>query len=181
MGNTLFDQLKKSGLVDEKKAKKVKHDQYKSSKQKTKKGTPAQVADAKLLADKAHAEKVERDRLLNQQRKEEADRKALAAQIRQLIESNRVANREGEQVFNFTDGSLIKRLYVSEQVHKSLSSGRLAIARLGAGYELVPTPVADKIRQRDASYIVSGTQSSEPQSDENDPYADYQIPDDLMW
>ena len=85
MGNSLFDQLKKSGLVDKNKARKVKHSQYKSKKQKVKKGSAAQVDEAKLLAQKAHAEKVERDRKLNQQRKEAAERNAIGKKRGQVF------------------------------------------------------------------------------------------------
>jgi uncharacterized protein YaiL (DUF2058 family) len=179
MANSLFDQLQKSGLVDKKKAQKAKQNQYKSKKQKTKKGAAGEVDEAKLLAQKAHAEKVERDRQLNQQRKEAAEQKAIIAQIRQLIETNGVKDREGDIVYNFTDANVVKRIYVSEQVHKNLSSGRLTIVRLDERYELVPTPVADKIRQRDEQYIIT-TDKTEAQ-DEDDTYADYKIPDDLMW
>jgi uncharacterized protein YaiL (DUF2058 family) len=181
MGNSLFDQLKKSGLVDEKKAKKVKHSQYKAKKQKSKKDSPAQLDEAKMLAQKSREEKVERDRLLNQQKKEAAERKAVIAQIKQLIETNRVEDRDGEIAYNFTDANVVKRMYVSERVHKHLMSGRLAIAKLGEGYELIPIPVAEKIKLRDAKCIIRCDHSIEPALDEDDPYADYKIPDDLMW
>jgi len=181
MGNSLFDQLKKSGLVDDKKAKQVKQSQYKNKKQKSKKGTPDPVDEATLRAQRLQAEKVEHDRLLNQQKKEEAERKAISAQITQLIETNRVTDSEGDIVFNFTDANVVKRLYVSEKVHKHLSSGRLAIAKLGEGYELVPTPVADKIKQRDSQRIISCDHSDVVGVNEEDPYAEYKIPDDLMW
>jgi uncharacterized protein YaiL (DUF2058 family) len=181
MGNSLFDQLKKSGLVDEKKAKKVKQSQYKARKQKSKKDSGDPVDEAKVLAQKAQEEKVERDRLLNQQKKEEAERKAIAAQIKQLIETNVIEDRDGDIAYNFTDANVVKRMFVSERVHKHLMSGRLAIAKLGDGYELIPTPVAEKIKLRDAQCIISCDHSVEPAKDEDDPYADYQIPDDLMW
>jgi len=181
MGNSLFDQLKKSGLVDKNKAQKVKHSQYKNKKQKSSKGAAAQVDEAKLLAQKAHAEKVERDRQLNQQLKEEAERKAVAAQIKQLIESNCVEERDGDIAYNFTDANVVKRIHVSEQVHKHLTTGRLAIAKLGERYELVPMVVAEKIKQRDEQYIITPEHVDEPELDEDDPYADYKIPDDLMW
>lgn len=181
MANSLFDQLKKTGLVDEKKAKKVKQSQYKSKKQKGKKGTPAAVDEATLLAQKARAEKVERDRALNERRKAEAEQKAIAAQIRQLIETNRLTDSDGEVVYNFTDANVVKQLHISEAVHKHLVSGRLAIARLDDSYALVPLPVAEKIRQRDPQCIILCASSETPEPAEDDPYADYQIPDDLMW
>jgi len=181
MGNSLFEQLKKSGLVDENKAKKAKQSQYKSTKQKTKKGVAAKADEATLLSQKAHAEKVERDRQLNQQRKEAAEHKAVAAQIKQLIELNSIEDCDGEVTYNFTDANKVKHLYVSEQIHKHITSGRLAIAKLGEGYKLVPTSVAEKIKQRDAQCIIACEQTTEQAPDENDPYADYKVPDDLMW
>lgn len=182
MGNSLLEQLKKTGLVDEKKARKVKQGKHQSRKQKgKKKGAAPELSEAERLAQQARAEKAERDRLLNQQRKEAAERKAIAAQIRQLIETNRVRDRDGDIAYNFSDGKVLKRIHVSEPVHRSLVAGRLAIARLDEGYELVPMPVADKIRQRDEQCIIVNEHSEEAEPGEDDPYADYKIPDDLMW
>lgn len=181
MGNSLIDQLKKTGLVDKKKAHKVKHDQYKNKKQKIKKGSAVQLDEAKILAKKAQAEKVERDRLINLKNKEEAETRAIAAQIIQLIETNRVDDRDGAIVYNFTDANVVKRLFVSEKIYKYLMSGQLAIAKLGENYELVPKPVAEKIKQRDADYIINNDHNLEPVAEEDDTYADYKIPDDLIW
>ncbi len=181
MGNSLFEQLKKTGLVDDKKVKQAKHSQYKKKKQKTKKGAATQLDEAALLAQQAQAEKTERDRLLNHAKKVEAEHKAIAAQIKQLIETNRIKDGAGDVVYNFTDAKVIKQLYISEQIHAHLMSGHLAIAKLGDGYELVPLPVAEKIKQRDEQCIIFCESSPGAEPTENDPYADYQIPDDLMW
>ncbi len=197
MGNSLIDQLKKTGLVNKTKASRAKQDQYKNKKQKKKKGAVVQLDETKLLAQKAQTEKVERDRQINLRNKEEAELKAVAAQIIQLIETNRVENREGEIVYNFTDVNVVKRLFVSEQIYKHLMSGHLCIAKLGKEYELVPKPVAEKIKQRDANCIINTEHSIEPEldhmdvggrvtsgtvtEDADDPYADYKIPDDLIW
>lgn len=181
MGNSLFDQLKKSGLVDKNKAQKNKHEQYKSKKKKRKKGVQDQADEAKLLTEKAHIEKIERDRQLNQQQQEMAERSAIAAQIKQLIEINRIKDYDGDIAYNFTDANVIKRIYMSEKIHRHLTSGRLAIAKLGKGYELVPLPVAEKIKQRDGASIIMSNHTTEPALDEEDPYANFKIPDDLMW
>ena len=183
MGNSLFDQLKKTGLVDKTSAQKVKRDQYKNKKQKTKKGSAEQVDEVTLLAEKAQAKTVERDRQINKQKEQEAEHKAIAAQIIQLIETNRVEDRDGEVVYNFTDANVVKRIFVSERVHKHLMSGQLSIAKLGEWYELVPKPVAEKIKQRDPQCIINNVQSVETDHDQDkdDPYADYKIPDDLIW
>lgn len=173
--------MKKAGLVNKTRAHKAKHDQYKNKKQKVKKGSAEPLDEAKLLAQKAQAEKVDRDRQINLQKKEEAERKAIAAQIIQLIETNRVDDRDGEIVFNFTDDNVVKRLFVSELIHQHLSSGKLSIVKFGEGYELVPRPVAEKIKLRDAECIINNDDVIESVEDGDDPYADYQIPDDLIW
>ena len=181
MGNSLFDQLKKTGLVDKTKAQKIKREQYKNKKQKTKKGSADQIDETKLLAQKSQAEKVERDRQINKQKDAAVERKAVAAQIIQLIETNRVEDRDGEIGYNFTDANVVKRIFVSERIYKHLMSGHLSIAKLGEGVELVPKSVAEKIKQRDTQCIINNEHSIKPDQHEDDPYADYKIPDDLIW
>ena len=46
--------------------------------------------------------------------------------------------------------------------------------------ELVPRVIADKIAERDASLVVR-VKKTETVVEEDDPYAAFQIPDDLMW
>ncbi len=180
MGNSLFDQLNKSGLVDDKKAKQAKKELRKQAKQK--RGKKAQPLDeSKQRAQKAQAEKAARDRELNQQRLQEAEKKAIAAQVKQLIQMNRVDESDGEIGYNFTDGNKVQRIYVSDKFQKQLISGRLSIVRLDAGYALVPTAVADKIKQRDPDCVILSNDQQPDDSDADDPYADFQVPDDLMW
>lgn len=175
---SLQDQLLKAGLVDQKKASKVNKSKHQQAKQKQKNKIEP-VDEAKLAAQRAQAEKVERDRLLNQQRKEEAERKALVAQVRQLIEMNRQP-ANGDIAYSFTDGTLVKKLYVNETQQKQLSNGRLCIVKLDEAYQLIPTLVAEKIQQRDATTQILSNKPTE-QPEEDDPYADFQVPDDLMW
>jgi len=181
MANTLFDQLKKTGLVDKNKANKIKQDKYKNKKQKKKASAAKQVDESKLLAQKVQAENAERDRQINLEKKEQADRKAIAAQIKQLIETHGVQDQDGDITYNFTDAGVVKHIYVSEPGYKLLMSGRLSIAKLAEAYELVPKTIAEKIKQRDPDSIITAEHSADDESDEDDPYADYEIPDDLMW
>ncbi|EKZ6239024.1 DUF2058 family protein, partial [Klebsiella pneumoniae] len=48
-------------------------------------------------------------------------------------------------------------------------------------YAIIPAVVAEKIAQRDASSIVLHSALSQDEQDEDDPYADFKVPDDLMW
>ena len=124
--------------------------------------------------------KAERDRALNRQRKAEADRKAVTAQIRQLIEQNRLRRDDGEIGYHFVDGGKVHKLFVTAAIQEKLGKGRLAIVRLDDRYEVVPLEVAEKIRVRDVTSVVA-LQVSEPQAAEDDPYKDFQVPDDLIW
>ncbi len=178
-GMSLQDQLLKSGLIDNKKASKIKKSKYKQAqqKQKNKIETPD---EAKLAAQQAQAGKVERDRQLNQQRKLEAERKAIAAQVRQLIEMNRQPGDDGDIAYNFTDSTLVKRIYVTGSQLKQLGNGLLCIVKMDERYELIPTLVAEKIQLRDDSIQILSNQPTEAPA-EDDPYVDFQVPDDLMW
>ena len=179
--SSLQDQLLKAGLVDKKKANKASKEKRKSQKLQNK-SKEVVVDETKAAAAKARIEKTERDKQLNEKRKAAAEVKAIAAQIKQLIEMNRPPKGGGDDAvgYNFTDGKHIKKIYVSALGQKQLANGRLAIAKLGEDYEIVPAVVADKIKQRDESVVLS-QQAVNADIDEDDPYADYQIPDDLMW
>lgn len=176
---SLQDQLLKAGIVDKKKAKKIKLAKHSQSK-KVPKGQ-SQINESKLLAEAALAERVARDKALNQEKKLLADAKAIQAQIIQLIKTNAVDCKQGETSYQFTDNNIIKKIYVTETIQKQLSKGIAAIAKLADSYEVVPAKVAEKIAQRDESIIVLLNDNIETEIDANDPYADYQIPDDLMW
>jgi len=177
MGNSIQDQLLKAGLGNKKQAVKARKAQ--NQKQKLK-ATGVQVEDeAEVLAREAQQEKVERDRELNRQKQAQADARAIAAQIQQLIEMNRIEER-GETEFSFSVDSVIKTLQLADIHRKQLISGKLAIAKLGDGYEIVPRQVAEKIEERDGSVIVLKNNSSDAEA-VDDEYADYQVPDDLMW
>lgn len=172
---SLKDQLLKAGLADAKKARRAEHEKRVQAK------NPA-ADSAEKLAQQARAEQAERDRALNRAREEEKEKRALAAQIRQLTENHRIARTGGDQPYQFTDGKKIKKLYVTAAQQDQLARGQIAIVRLGEGHELVPAVVAEKIRQRDAEAVVLlNTRPAAGTSDPDDPYAAYQIPDDLMW
>lgn len=179
MGSSLFEQLKQSGLVDERQARKAKKERYRKNRQQRK----TDAADhGKLLARQAQAEKAEHARKLNRQRREAAERKAVAAQVKQLIETNRIVDHEGDIPYRFADANVVKQIHVTAELQQQLSRGRLAIVKLARRYELVPASVAEKIHERDAACVILCNKSrADSKPDEDDPYADYRIPDDLMW
>lgn len=179
----LKDQLLKSGLVNQKQLKKAQLEKRKENRQIQGQGKSDPTDEERRRQQQAAAEKAERDRQLNRQRKEEAERKAVAAQVRQLIEANRQPKGESETPFHFEDGGKVKRLYLGEQARKQVTRGQLALVRLNGQYELVPAEVADKIAQRDDAAIVlrNAPPSRTPEDRGDDPYAGFEVPDDLTW
>ncbi len=182
---SLQDQLLGAGLINKQKAKKIKSAKKKAANisRKTKVELENEAAN---LAKKAAEEKRQRSQQLNAKNKQAAEQKAITAQIRQIIELNSIKQSNGkeEQAYNFTDDAKIKTLYVSAKNHDWISLGRIAIAKLDQTYHLIPKDAANKINERDESFIVllnESTNSATEEVEADDPYADYQIPDDLMW
>lgn len=180
MGNSLQDQLLKAGVADSAQAKKAKSDKRKQAKQKRKNKLES-VDQDKGLALKAAAEKKERDRRLNQQKAAQAEQKAIFAQVKQLIEANRLLTGDEEIPFNFVEDNKVKKVYVSEAVRDQISRGKAAIVKLEGRYEVVSSEITDKIRTRDESRVVYQAELGKNDQNEEDPYADYKVPDDLIW
>lgn len=183
MAKSLQEQLLSMGLVDQKKAKKNAREQKRTDHLK-RTGKGDELEDTKAAAEAALKAKAERDRELNRQKEAEAQQKAIVAQIRQLIERN-ATDIKGDIKYNFVDGKKVKSLYVNQAVWDRLSRGQLAILAYDStsgehSYRVVPLPVAEKIRQRAPDYFIQIAES-QGDMDEDDPYAAYQIPDDLMW
>ncbi|MES3210839.1 DUF2058 domain-containing protein [Serratia ureilytica] len=175
---TLQEQMLKAGLITSKKMAKV---------QRTAKKSRVQAREAREAVEENKKAQLERDKQLNEQQKQAALSKEYKAQVKQLIEMNRIVLAKGDIGFNFTDGNLIKKILVDKATQTQLINGRLAIARLvvenreECEYAIIPASVADKIAQRDAGSIVLHSALSQEEQDEDDPYADFKVPDDLMW
>ncbi|MBH2985231.1 DUF2058 domain-containing protein [Serratia marcescens] len=175
---TLQEQMLKAGLVTSKKMAKV---------QRTAKKSRVQAREAREAVEENKKAQLERDKQLNEQQKQAALSKEYKAQVKQLIEMNRIVLAKSDIGFNFTDGNLIKKILVDKATQTQLINGRLAIARLvvenreECEYAIIPASVADKIAQRDAASIVLHSALSQEEQDEDDPYADFKVPDDLMW
>jgi len=177
---SLQEQLLKAGLASAAQAKSVKSEKHKQTQLQRKNNVTA-VDEAKALALKTQAEKVAKDRELNQLRQQQDEQKQLLAQVKQLIELNRQEMDVDGTAYHFNDHNKMKTLYVSEAMRTTLMNGRAAIVKLDGKYEVVSADVANKISERDKASVVLLNVAVENNTSENDPYADYQIPDDLIW
>ena len=179
MSLSLRDQMLKAGLVNEKQAKQAGKEQKRQ--QRLEKKGAVEIDDSQRQAAlKAMAEKQKRDQELNRQQQENAERKAFVAQIRQLIEGARLPKLDSEDYYNFVDHIKVKRIAGNPVVRNKWVNGNLAIVKHVQGYEIIPRDVALKIQERDVRRIVVLNIETE-EVKEDDPYAAFQIPDDLMW
>ena len=175
--STLKDQLLKAGLVKKNEAKKA-----------PKKKAPTQakkdrnkVSEQTLRTQRAMLDKAKKDKKLNEQRRIEAEAKARQAQIKQLVDASKLDRSEGETAYNFTHKKKVKTIYVTLEQQKQLSRDQAAIISLAGGsFEVVPKKAATKIAERDPGSVIASA-VTESVNAADDPYADYQIPDDLVW
>ena len=179
-GNPLQEQLLKAGLVKKARAAEVLREQTKARLAPT--STPNDIQRA---AEMARAEKAERDRALEAERKAKARTAELVAQARQIIEDKKEPSA-GEVEYRFTADGAIRTVLVSEAQRTSLASGALVIVRHGDRHALLPRAAADKVRERDPTRIVldhrqdSGAAPAAA-SDDDAYYAQFKVPDDLVW
>ena len=191
MAGSLQDQLLGAGLIQKQKANNIQTAKKKAVK-KSRANNTELVDEAAIRAKKAQDESRRKSQSLNKQQKRAAEKKAIQAQIRQIIQLNSIEKTKKEDAenaltYNFTDENIIKSLQVSPQNHDLISRGRLAIAKLTeastANYHLIPVEAANKINERDSTSLIllNKTAQSDNNDIDDDPYADFQIPDDLMW
>lgn len=176
---SLQEQLLKAGLVDKKKVKQVNQDKSKQHKEVLRTGVE-KVNASREAALEMQRKNAERARELNAQRDAAATQKAIQAQIAQLVRQNKQPKGKGDVPYNFTFGTKIERIHVTAQIVEHLVAGRLVIVHMNDSFELVPRVIGEKIAQRDASIVVQIKKKAQ-EVEEDDPYADYKIPDDLMW
>lgn len=204
MAGSLQDQFLAAGLVKKQKAKNIQTAKKKAVKQ-SRANKVELVNEATELAKKAQQQQRNKSQQLNQQNKQALDKKALLAQIRQIISLNSIDKAPVDSAeddlssYKFTHNNKIKTLYVSFKNHDLITRGVIAIAYLvsteqqGFDYHLIPAAAAEKINQRDTESVVllndfvpkdgGGEQANKgaDNNQEDDPYSNFEVPDDLMW
>lgn len=183
MSSTLREQLLKAGLVTEKQVKAAEQKQPGAPrpKQQSRHKPPPPPSPEKIAAEKAAAAKAARDAQLNKQRREAAEAKARAMEIKQLIEQHKLPKKlDSEDRFNFVAGKKLRFILVDPAMREGINKGTLCIVRYDGKSEVVPAEIANRIRERDERAVVKLSDSA-PTVDENDPYKDFVVPDDLKW
>lgn len=168
-----------AGLANAKRARQADH-----AKRQAAKGRHDDVPAAELVRQ-SRAEQLARDQAANKAQQDAQAEKAISAQIRQLIAMHQIDRSGGDQPYQFADGNKVRKLWLRPAQIDQLARGQIAIVRVGAStsteFALVPTAIAEKIAQRDDARVVLKIERQTQAVAADDPYADYVIPDDLMW
>jgi uncharacterized protein YaiL (DUF2058 family) len=176
MAISLQDQLLKAGLASKKQANKAKAEKRKKKPKNTPVASEAQQQEQAQL----QAEKREKDKQLNLQKEQQRELKASISQARQIIESNKVSIDKDAQIrHQFSHLNFVKTIFVDKQLQSQLFCGQLTVAFMDEQYYLIPTDQAHRVHSLQSDWIVELPEKEI--LDEDDPYAGYEIPDDLMW
>ncbi len=130
MAGSISDQLLKMGLVDEKKAKQVKHQKRQENTKKGRRGVENARMDrrAALAASQDNARQKDREREL--QRQEKSDKIAEQHRIMQIVQSGTVKGKTGGRkrfYYDSRDGR-VPYLEVNDDVLDALEKGTMALA-----------------------------------------------------
>jgi len=181
---SLQEQLLKAGLTTKQKSRQANSDQRKKNKQKrsgVQHGASLQEQVKEDLA-KSQAEKLAKDTALNDAKNKQLANKEQSLRIKQILEHHQLTGVNGESEYNYTFNNKVKKLSLNTVTHKALVNGRLALCGLNETTYLVTSETSVKIAELDNTIVLVQNDKVETEAvDEDDPYADYQIPDDLMW
>jgi uncharacterized protein YaiL (DUF2058 family) len=186
MASSLQDQLLKAGLATKQGARTAQSEKRKKNKQKKKKGSDIRT-DLEKELEQSKLDKQQKDLQLNQEQKALADVKAERAKVVQMVRQHGLADFSGQLTFNFSYLNKVKKLSVDTKARDALVSGRLGICVLEDEDEffLLVDNTVRKLQTIDESVVAylydRSKEEVATQEDEEDPYAEYQIPDDLMW
>jgi len=181
---SLQDQLLKAGLTTKQKARQANADSRKKNKQKrsgVQHGSSLQEQVQQDL-EKSKQEKIARDNALNEEKQKQLAQKEQGLRIQQILQHQNIKNVAGESEYNYTYGSKIKKILIDAVTHRALVNGRLALCGFDDITYIVTSETAEKLATLDDQVIlVQNDKVESEQLDEDDPYAGYEIPDDLMW
>lgn len=178
MAKSLQEQLRQAGVASQKQVVKARKAQ--NTKEKMQRKGAEVIDEAAELVKQSKAETQARDRELNAERDRAARQKAIQAQIRQIVELNAIGER-GDTEYRFDHAGVIKTLMLTGEHRQALIRGALAIVGQGDDLIIVPRQAAEKIGERDESWLVLLNTRDEAGEEIEDEYAGYEIPDDLMW
>ena len=104
------------------------------------------------------------------------------AAARAFLLDHQLNDPAGDIPFHFQAGERIRRLFVTADQRSALLAGGLRVAVLGKRDVLLTPAQAEKALALDPGlFVFAADPVSGDAGDDDDPYRDYPVPDDLMW
>ncbi|TPH16500.1 DUF2058 domain-containing protein [Litorilituus lipolyticus] len=181
---SLQEQLLKAGLTTKQKARQANTEKRKKNKQKRSGVAQEATLQEQVKQELQHAQsaKKAKDNALNEERKKQIAEKEQGLRIQQILQHHQLNDVAGDNEYNYTFNTKIKKIAVDDLTYKALVNGRLALCGFDEVTYIVTAETAQKVAELDNSIVlVKNDKVVEEESNEEDPYAQYQIPDDLMW
>lgn len=186
MGESLRDQLLKSGLVkqvrEEKRGNEGKGKGRPAGKPHSHAGRPPaarrsqeDIDLAKAYAIRAQAEASERKRAQQEAEEQARLRRERKQKIQQLLEGKALNKAETELVRNFEYGGKIRRVHVDAAQLAALNAGELGVVQQAGRYLLVTREIAERVRVIDEHLLALLVDPEAARSDDDG------VPDDLVW
>ena len=179
MADSLQEQLVKAGLASADQARKSRTGKRKDRKQ----GRPEDDR-ARRAAEQRRREQADRDRVLNEKRAAALKEKETRQRIRDIVLAASLNDDGADVSYNVLHGTKVRKIYVTEPQRAGLSAGTLAVATARGRHHVIALDVADQIAELMPGYYIFRADAEAPAastSDDDDPYAEYKIPDDLTW
>ncbi|PKF60423.1 DUF2058 domain-containing protein [Psychromonas sp. psych-6C06] len=178
---SLQEQLMKSGLINKQKAKQAQTEKRRKAKQKKKKGS-IEISDEQRAIDAKKEQQKQQDLEKNRAVQAALDERAAHGKLIQMIAQHCEKNYQGEIDYHFTFENKVKRIAINDLTQQSLINGRLAICVLNEEFYLINKEATEKLAEIDASVLVALHEKTDAKDfDDDDPYAEFAIPDDLIW
>ena len=177
---SLQEQLLKAGLANKQNAKNIRSEKRKKNKAVRKGQTQADTTLQQQLSQQKE-QQVLKDNALNQKIKTTLDEKSELGKVKQMITQLQIKDFAGELAFNYVQDAKVKTLYVNDVNQNALIKGRIGICVFEEVIYLIAAQAIEKIKAIDNKYVLLLNDNQPLEKDEDDPYADFEIPDDLMW
>ena len=187
MSSSLKDQLISAGLLSKEQARsssRKKRPKKSPNKSGRKRELDPEAQERQALVAAHEARERERNRELNQQREQARKAQEQAERIRQILSTRalpKVGLNEETSRYNFQLDKRIHGLHVTAAQRKMLVDGKAGIVHFDGQYHLLPMEHAERLKALSPKRVWVAAEAEQPPKSDDDPYAGYEVPDDLIW
>lgn len=176
MSDSLQDQLRALGLAkkNQERTKPRRKNKPAPNKQSAGKSSGSEMPLGKAYAMREKEEQKSADKARRRKQAEDRKRREINKKIREIVKDKRLNADNAEVPRNFMYRERIRKVYVTAEQNKALSSGELGLAYLSGGYHVLDSEALEQVRAIAADHIVYFEDASEDEEE-------FPVPDDLQW